>query len=104
MSTQKKSVRLGLLICGYVREEERKLQLYMNIPNGIVKIVHELFPLLLFKFGDFNRGRFEINDDRTIIKGPHNGSCNGFLIYADLEQYSDVGLNKGIHIWSIKRL
>ena len=43
---------LVLLISGYIREKEEEFNLHMNIPVGIGKIIHELYPLLLFKFGD----------------------------------------------------
>ena len=95
-------IRLALLISGYIREKEDKLELYMNIPDGIAKIMHKLYPLLFFKFGDFKKGIFEVNQDRTVLKGITD--CNGYLIYADISQYSNTGLDKGVHVWSIKSL
>ena len=47
----------------------------MNIANEIAQIIHELYPLLLFEFGDLIAGKFQINDDKTIIKGMHDGTC-----------------------------
>ena len=52
MSTVVRGLKLELLICGYLRENEDELELYMNIPDGFAKIMHDLYPLLLFKFGD----------------------------------------------------
>ena len=95
---------LKLLVYGYVREVESVLNLFMNIPDGIIKLIYSLYPLLLFKFGDFKAGLYDVNDDKTILKGTKQGSCNGHVIYADLSQYSDKGLNKGIHLWTIKFL
>ena len=73
----------------------------MNIPDGIAKIMHTLYPLILLKFGDFKKGKFELNEKKTSLKGG-NFDCNGYLIYADLEHYNDIGLNKGIHLWSVR--
>ena len=95
-------VDLKLLISGYLRENENELGLYMHIPNEIAKIMLEIYPLLLFTFGDFNKYIFTIlNEERTILKGNGN-HCHGHLIYADLGQYNNTGLNKGIHLWSVK--
>ena len=69
--------RLELLISGFIRQEQNELELYMNVPKGITKIMQKLYPLLFFKFGDFEKGTFEVNEDRTILKG--SGDCNGFL-------------------------
>ena len=93
---------LILLICGYVREKEQEYKFFMNVPDGILKIMHELYPLLLFKFGEHRKNVFKVNDDRTELKG--SGNCSGYLCYADLEQYNDTGFNKGVHLWSIKFL
>ena len=95
-------IHLELLISGYIREKQDELKLYMNFPNEIAKIMHDFYPLLLFKFGDFKKDIFEVNEDGTILKGI--GDCNGYLIYADISQYSNTGLNQGVHSWSIKSL
>ena len=97
---------LSLLISGYIREQEKELKLYMIIPTGIARIILIFYPVLLFKFGDFNKGQFQINDDKTILTGQPNwkGTCNGHLVYADLGQFNDIGLNEGIHLWSIQNL
>ena len=99
-------VSLELLINGYFRKKEKELNLYMHIPMGIAQIIHSFYPVLLFKFGDFRQNLFEVNDDRTILKarGKSWFSCCGYLIYAHLEQYNDVGLNKGVHLWSVQNL
>ena len=76
----------------------------MHVPMGISQIIYELYPILLFTFGEFNTDYFEVNEDGTIIKGKEGMTCNGFLIYADLGQYNDAGLNKGVHTWSIRNL
>ena len=94
---------LILLINGYLKEQETELDLFMNIPDGIDKIMQKLYPLLLFKFGDFKKNKFQVTNNRTIIQGNGKG-CWGYLIYADLGHYNDIGLNKGVHIWSIKLL
>lgn len=101
MATTKKTPSLELLISGYIREEERKLGLYMHIPDGIDRIMHKFYPLLLFKFGECNSKALKITENGTVIEGT-NLDCWGRLVYADLGQYSDVGLNHGVHIWSIK--
>ena len=98
--------RVELLIFGYIRQQEKELDLYMNIPIGINKIIHDLYPVLLFTFGDHNEKALLLDNDRTIIKGndPVSNSCSGYLVYADSSQYSNTGFNKGIHLWSIKSL
>ena len=97
---------LSLLISGYIKEQEKELKLYMIIPTGIARIMLIFYPVLLFKFGDFKKGQFQINDDKTILTGNPNWkrTCNAHLVYADLGQYNDIGLNEGIHLWSIKNL
>ena len=96
-------IDLQLLLSGYVREHENVLQLYMNVPDGIVQIMHNLYPILLFTFGDFNKERFILSDDNTILKG-NNNSCDGYMIYADLGKNNDIGLKEGVHFWTIKSL
>ena len=97
---------LDLLICGYLRETEDEYELYMNIPTGIAKIICDLYPLLIFKFGDCKEDAFKISKDGTILQGndPRNNKCFGHAIYADLGKYSEIGLNKGVYLWSIKFL
>ena len=106
MSSFKDRNHLDLLIGGYIREKETEYELYMNIPDGINKIMHDLYPILLFKFGEHNPKSLQVNNDRTILKGndPKKKRCNGAFVFADLGQYNDIGLNKGIHLWSIKSL
>ena len=114
-AVKKKQTRLGqganveLLIYGYLRKKEKELTLYMNIPTGIAQIMHKLYPLLLFRFGDFRKGVFEVDDDGLILKGgdPKQAEdgiidCGGHFVYADLGQFNNSGLNKGVHLWSIK--
>ena len=95
---------LELLMSGYIKEMEKELELYMIIPAGIARIMIIFYPALLYKFGDFNKGQFLLNDEKTILKGLQHweGTCNGHLVYADLGQYNDIGLNKGVHLWSIE--
>ena len=92
---------LELLICGYVRENENALKLFMNIPTEISRILCKLYPVLLFKFGDYEEGKFILSEDDTILKG-NGDSCDAYLCYADLGKDNDIGLNKGIHFWTIK--
>ena len=98
--------RINLLISGYVREKEKQLILSMNVPYGIVKLIHDLYPLLIFKFGDYDKEVFELDEDKTILKGnnPEQLPCYARAVYADLGQYSDIGLNEGVHLWSVKSL
>ena len=104
ISTESKSdVFLQLLICGYIRENHNALKLFLNVPNGIVQIIHNLYPVLLFTFGDFNKERFILSDDNTILKG-NSDSCNGYMVYADLGENNDIGLKAGIHFWTVKSL
>ena len=106
MSSVRSGTRLELLLSGYIREKENEFDLYMNVPDGIDKIMHELYPLLMFKFGDCNPDGIKLNEDRTILIGnnPKTNQCNGHVVYADLGEYNDIGLNKGIHFWSIKSI
>ena len=103
MSDNSDDFDLELLMSGYVRDTEKELKLFMNVPDGIVRIMHDLYPELLFKFGDFNKHKFAVNDDNTILKGCGD-ICDGHLVYADLGKYNDIGFNKGVHLWSIKIL
>ena len=60
---------LELLISGYMREKEKGLKLYMIIPTAIARIIYLLCPLLILKFGDFNKRQFKVDEDKTILKG-----------------------------------
>ena len=102
-STIKRGYDLKLLINGYIREKEKEYKLYMYIPSEIAQIMQDLYPVLIFKFGDFNKDHFVVNDDRTILKGDCL-NCNGYLVYADLGHYNDIGFNKGVYFWSIENL
>ena len=97
-------VNLDLLVSGYIRKKEDDLKLYMNIPREIARIIHELYPLLLFKFGDCRKEAFTISNEGTMLKGnsPDSFCCSGHAIYADLDRYSDIGFAEGIHRWSIR--
>ena len=76
----------------------------MHISTGIAQIIHKLYPILLFTFGDYNKNKFETNNDRTIVRGgEYGGNCNGYLIYANLGQFNNIGLNAGIHTTNIIR-
>ena len=103
MATKLNSLSLELLISGYIRIEEKQLDLYMNFPSGLDKIMHALYPVLLFKFGDCNPNAFKLTKEGLVIKGA-DLNCWGHLVYANLGQYSDIGLSQGVHLWSIKSL
>ena len=96
--------QIELLVSGYIRDKEKQWGLL--IPDGISQIIYQLYPLLLFRFGDFKEGLFTVNDNRTVIKGTNSmkhRNCCGHLVYADLGNiYNNVGLGAGVHLWSIK--
>ena len=101
-----------LLISGYIREIEEEFELFTNIPTELGKIINDLYPVLIFKFGDHNKKIFKLNEDASILEGndppsyyfSNMADCSGYFLYADLGQYNDSGLNKGVHSWSIKSL
>ena len=95
-----------MLISGFIKECEKTLKLFMNVPDGIGQIMLEFYPLLVFRFGDFKKDAFHVDEDRMIIEGgdPVIRDCNGRFVYADLGQYSQTGLNKGVHFWSVKAI
>ena len=101
---------LELLVAGYIREHDDALDLFMNIPDEIIKVVHNFYPLLVFRFGDHKPGAFKIDEDRMVITGADpsfmSWSCYGHIIYADLGNLHENknGLNQGIHYWSVKNL
>ena len=82
------------LVYGFVRESEKLLDLFMNIDEGITKLLIQLFPVLRFKIGAFDEKQFETENDRMTIKG--SGSCNGYMVYADLENNKDMGDDSSI--------
>ena len=72
------NAHLDLLISGYVREKENQLILSMNVPHGIAELIHDLYPLLIFKFGDYDKEVFQLNENKTILKGnnpQHQSTC-----------------------------
>ena len=102
----RKDKRIQLLIHGYIRNEENECNLF--IPDSIPQIIYQLFPLLLFKFGEFKKDIFTLNDDAMILEGTDgsNGvSCHGYMVYADLGPVlNDIGLSSGVHLWSVENL
>ena len=97
-----------LLIAGYIREHNNALDLFMIIPNGIGGIMHDFYPVLVFRFGDHKAGAFEIDDEQLSIKGANpqfmEWACNGQVIYAELGSEYSNGLKQGIHYWSVKNV
>ena len=93
MATAQKFVSLQLLVSGFLRKQEKQLNLSMNIPDGIDQIIHKYHPLLLFKFGDCNENAFGKAVNGTVIQGT-GLDCHGYLVYADLGQFSNDGLNQ----------
>lgn len=100
--------QLQPLINGYLRNQEKEHKLL--IPDGIPQIIHQLYPLLLFRFGNFKQDFFTLHENSMILEGTSRGhgfdfDCSGFMVYADLgPTLNDVGFTKGIHSWSIKKL
>ena len=37
------------------------------------------------------------------MRGNLKNGCSGYAVYADFAQSWDIGLNKGVHTWSIKK-
>ena len=102
---------IEILINGYIRNHEKEYKLL--IPPEIAQIIYKSYPSLLFKFGDFNKDFFIINEEKTILKGIDGdigrvvgSDCNGFMVYADLGQdiLNDIGINTGVYFWSVKCL
>ena len=94
---------IELLIKGYARENEKRLDLFMNIPDEFVQMIINAYPLLLFRIGEFDKNVFNVTNEGTILKG-RNFSCRPWVVYADLGRYSDTGFNEGVHLWSVKSL
>lgn len=92
--------KLDELICGYLRTHRNQLDLWMDIPLEIGQIVHLLFPRARYKFGAFKEDQFEVSDDGDTIEG--TGDCGGYLIFADLGEFNDTGISKGVHSWSLQ--
>ena len=103
MSTPQ-NARKNALVYGFVREQEEKLKLSMHITTVIVELILKLFPVIAMTFGEINEKLFKISDDRTIVKIKNNkradNPCKYHMLYANID--SEDGLNKGIHMWSIK--
>ena len=91
--------REEVLVHGFIQDQRRKLQLSKNIPMDIILLITAYFPVL-FRFGLHHKSYFRVSNDKLRIKSK-GGSCEGFMIYADLGDKDDIGLNEGIHIWSL---
>ena len=93
------------LVYGFVREQEQILSLSRHITAVVVELIIGLFPLLSMPFGKFNEEMFTISEDKTILKvtRKQGGQYHKYyMVYADLGPYSDTGLDKGVHTWTIK--
>ena len=91
--------RTEMLIHGFIHEQEKKLKLMMDIPVEIILLILNYFPAL-YRFGLHDETLFTVSDDRLSIKSI-SCYCSGYMIYADLEDKDDIGLNEGVHIWSL---
>lgn len=87
------------LTFGFVHEQEKQQQFYMDIPTAIIWFIINYIPVL-YKFGLHNKGLFEVSDDGLSLKSKAY-SCDGYMIYADLFGKNDTGFNKGVHFWTL---
>ena len=90
-----------LLMCGYMRKIEKEFRLF--IPFEIALTIGQLFPFF-YPFGDHGKHVFQLFADNTVLKGRPKDytACGGYVVYADLGGYNDIGLNEGIHTWSVQ--
>ena len=93
---------LELLAYGFIHKYERTQKLSISIPTGIVLYIINYFPVL-YIFGLFNDKIFTASEDKLSLKAISE-SYSGYMIYADLYDKNEIGLNKGVHFWSIKLL
>lgn len=89
---------IDLLVFGFIHENERKH--LFDIPSAIILIIINFYPAI-YKFGLHDEDRWELSEDKLLVKTKRS-SCSGFMIYADLNEKDDIGLNSGIHYWSVK--
>ena len=61
------SQKIENLIYGYTRNVEKECDLYMNIEDGIVSIIHAFYPKSL-RFDYYDTKKFKLSEDGTIIK------------------------------------
>ena len=96
---------IDLLISGYIREKEKELMLYTNVPMVFGQIILKFYPKLLFRFGDHREGAFKLDKDRFILEESEFRIREyAYFIYADLGEFDDIGFDHGVHLWSVKRL
>ena len=109
------------LVIGYIRNAEHCLNLSMNVPVSIIEIIYEFHPVLTFRFGKFKQDAFKIDRYSMKLEGgdPNRDDgqrqygfsfysdlhqCEANIIYADLMNYDNSGLNQGVHFWSVKAI
>ena len=95
------SERAKLLIHGYVRNVTKNNKLFMNVPQEIILFIFLCYPRY-FLFGSYNKEIFKVSENRMSIKGTND--CGGYLVFADLSDDNENGINTGVHYWSIKLL
>lgn len=94
---------LQSLTFGFVHEVSKKQSLFMDIPTAIIWLIINFYPAILYKIGLHDEDCFEVFDDGLSIKSVGHG-CSGYMVYADLDDAhaNGIGLNKGIHFWSVQ--
>ena len=92
--------KFGLLVHGFIRNQEKVLSLSMSIPPEICNLIVQFYPKRM-KFKTFSCGHFNLLNDGYEIQGT-GINCYGYLIYP--ETLNPDGYQKGVHYWSVKLL
>ena len=94
-------LRYEYLAYGYTRNMEKALKLFMNIDNGIYKMIHEYYPKLL-RFDYYNKQKFNVSKDGLVVKGGEKQDCAAYTVYA--ESPKGQGFNAGVHFWAVNNM
>ena len=89
------------LVYGYINDAAKEYDLFMRFEPGITQIIYKFYPRLL-RFNYYNKERFNVTEDGTIIRGSQIAPCDAWTVF--LESPDNKGFNTGIHYVSIKNI
>ena len=89
-----------LLICGYLRNEEKDDEYSMNFWSGLNQIVLKYYPKLM-SFCMYNSTHFVCEKKGKSIQGKGN-TCNAFTIYIGYDTFMTDGFDEGVHYLSVQ--
>ena len=91
-----------LLVDGYVRKIEHLYKVQNSVNDAAPIIVSYVAPLLLLGLDLHHQYKLNVSEDKLTLRGNDGNNHQSYLIYAECDNYDNIGYNKGIHCWSVE--